>query len=420
MTIRLERFPNGFTVATENIPEFKTVSMGVWIKAGCRHENENENGMAHFLEHMAFKGTNTRSALNIVEEIENVGGFLNAYTSREITNYHTRVLSDNTPLALNILSDIVLNSIFKQPEIDLERGVIIQEIGQMMDTPDDVIFEWLQEVAYPNQAMGRSILGPLDLVKSFQRDNFLQFTKNHYGSDRMVFCAAGDVDHEAICRMAEEKFSKLKPVGQADLEVATFVGGEKRVEKKLEQAHFCAAFEAPSLVNDNLFTAQIFSVIFGGGMSSRLFQEVREKRGLCYSIGSSYDSYLDTGMLTLYAGTGKEKISELVKVVGKELGRCSVDIKNNELERARSQIKSSLLMGLESSSNRCERMARNISVRGRIVPIEETIEKLQAVDVNMVKNFASEICYKNAPALTLYGQISEAPSLDEFRRSLQA
>ena len=155
-------------------------------------------------------------------------------------------------------------------------------------------------------------------------------------------------------------------------------------------------------------------------MSSRLFQEVREKRGLCYSIGSSYDSYLDTGMLTLYAGTGKEKISELVKVVGKELGRCSVDIKNNELERARSQIKSSLLMGLESSSNRCERMARNISVRGRIVPIEETIEKLQAVDVNMVKNFASEICYKNAPALTLYGQISEAPSLDEFRRSLQA
>ena len=296
MTINIDKLKNGIRVVTEEIPSIESVSVGIWINAGSRNEKKIENGIAHFLEHMAFKGTEKRSALQIAEEIESVGGFINAYTSREITCYYAKVLKNHLPLAVDILSDIISNSIFNEQEIEIEKGVIIQEIGQMKDTPDDVIFELLQKEAFADTELGRSILGSAENINSFQRENFINFIDNNYFAEKIVLCAAGNLKHKDLCKLASslQDIKKLKkPLSKNKI---LFKGGEKRVIKDLEQAHFAVGFEAPNLKSPKLFAGKVFSVIMGGGMSSRLFQEIREKRGLCYSIGTSFDCYSDNGI----------------------------------------------------------------------------------------------------------------------------
>ena len=418
MTIKTQTLPNGFTVATEFMPNFKTATLGVWIMAGARHETQGQNGIAHFLEHMAFKGTKKRSSFQIAEAIENVGGYINAYTSREITNYYCRILSDDVPLALDVISDIIQNSSIESSEVDIERNVILQEIGQTNDTPDDIIFDWLQATAYPNQPYGRAILGPADNVKGFSREDLINFTKEHYTPNRMILCAAGDVDHEALVKLCEKYFSKLSYAKGDDIVPGTFFGGEKRVQKELEQAHFALSFKSASIKDPDIFTSQIFAVAMGGGMSSKLFQEIREKRGLCYSIFSSIDAGTDTGAFTIYAGTSEEKLGELSNVVIDEL-RNSVDsLSQKDLDKARAQIKAGMLMGLESTSNRCERLARTLSVWGRVIPIAETVEKINQVSVIDLKEFAQRIFVDPKSALALYGPIKNAPMLDELENRL--
>ena len=418
MTIKTHRLSNGFTIATEFMPNFKTATLGVWITAGARHETKSQNGIAHFLEHMAFKGTIKRSSFQIAEAIENVGGYINAYTSREITNYYCRVLSDDLALALDVISDIILNSKNESAEVDVERNVILQEIGQTNDTPDDIIFDWLQETAYPDQPYGRPILGPTSNVKRFSRKDLIDFTKQHYTPNRMILCAAGDVDHEALIKLCEKYFLKLPKQNETSVIQGTFLGGEKRVEKKLEQAHFALSFKSASIKDPNIFASQIFAVAMGGGMSSKLFQEIREKRGLCYSIFSSIDAGIDTGAFTIYAGTSEEKVVELSNVVIDEL-RLSIDkISQKDLDKARAQIKAGMLMGLESTSNRCERLARTLSVWGRVIPLAETVEKINQVSLLDLKEVAQGIFVKPKAALTLYGPIKNAPTLDELEKRL--
>ena len=414
MTIKFQTFSNGFIVASERMTNFKTATLGIWIRAGGRHEIKRENGIAHFLEHMAFKGTKSRTSFQIAETIENVGGYINAYTSREITNYYCRVLAEDVPLALDVISDIVLNSTLEPAEVDVERGVILQEIGQSNDTPDDIIFDWLQETAYPNQPYGRSILGTIDNVNKFSQEDLISFIRTHYSPNRMILCAAGDINHEELVKLSEKHFSKLPRKLEPGIVPGNFVGGERRVNKDLEQAHFALSFESVSTKHKDLFVSQIFAVIMGGGMSSKLFQEIREKRGLCYSIFSTIDAGSDTGTFTIYAGTSEDKIGELATVIIDELRRSVDMFSQKDLEKARSQIKASLLMGLESTSNRCERLARTLSIWNRVVPLAETVERINEVSLLDLRKFAQNMFSRPQPALALYGPVKNAPTLDEL------
>jgi predicted Zn-dependent peptidase len=419
LTLRLSTLPNGFRIVTEAMPGLKSASVGVWITAGGRHERPEQNGIAHFLEHMAFKGTRRRSALQIAEAIEDVGGYINAYTSREMTAYYARVLEDDVPLALDVIADIVLNPVFDGKEIEVERHVILQEIGQALDTPDDVIFDWLQEASYPDQAFGRTILGPAERVSAFRREDLTRFVAEHYGPDQMILSAAGGVDHDRIVAEATAIFGHLKPVGSPLIQPAAFFGGERREVKDLEQVHFALAFEAPGYRAPEVYTAQVYATALGGGMSSRLFQKIREERGLCYSIFAQSAAYEDTGQITLYAGTSEAEIGELTSLTLDELKRSAEDMTEAEVARARAQLKAGLLMGLESPSARAERSARLLAIWGRVPDIDEAVAKIDAVGLGDVRRYAEDLT-RSRSALALYGPVAGAPGIDQIREGLAA
>ena len=402
------------------MPGLKSASIGIWVNAGGRHERVEQNGIAHFLEHMAFKGTKKRSSVQIAEAIEDVGGYINAYTSREMTAYYCRVLGDDVALALDVVSDIVLNPVFARDEIEVERGVILSEIGQALDTPDDIIFDWLQDVSYPGQPLGRSILGPEERVSNFQREDLSTFVDENYSTDQMVLAAAGAVDHDAIVLQCEKIFGTLKPRVQAPFLVGQFKGGEYRQVKDLEQAHFALAFESPNYKDPDIYTAQIFATAFGGGMSSRLFQEVREKRGLCYSIFASAGAYSDTGTLTFYAGTSGDKVSDLANITVDELKRASHDMTEVEVARARAQMKAGLLMGLESPSSRAERLARMVTIWDRIPSLDEVVSQIDRVTVSDVRDYAATMGAGAPAAMALYGPVADAPSVQDLQARLVA
>ena len=419
MTVRVDTLPNGFRVATEHMPGLASASIGVWVDAGTRDETAAENGIAHFLEHMAFKGTSRRTALQIAEEIENVGGYLNAYTSRERTAYYARVLSADVPLAMDILTDILRDPKMAEAEIEMERGVILQEIGQSLDTPDDIIFDWLQETAFPDQPMGRAILGTPDHVRGFQRTDLQGFIGTHYAPERLILSAAGGVDHDEIMRLAERGFGDMQPGQVPPKVVANYQGGEKREIKGLEQAHFTMALQAPGYRDPAFYSAQIAAMALGGGMSSRLFQEAREKRGLCYTIFSQIAAWHETGLLMIYAGTGADEVRGLVDLTADELRRAVNDFSDVEIDRARAQAKAGLVMGLESPSSRAERMASLLSIWGTIVPLEEVVAKIDAVDAASARAALGSML-NTTPTLALYGPVSDARPAAELAERLAA
>ncbi|MEM1161465.1 MAG: pitrilysin family protein [Pseudomonadota bacterium] len=419
MSVTVGTLPNGFRIATERMEGLASATLGIWVDAGARHETAEQNGIAHFLEHMAFKGTSRRTALQIAEEIEDVGGYLNAYTSRERTAYYARVLSDHVPLALDIIADILRDPSLADSEIELERGVILQEIGQSRDTPDDVIFDWLQETAFPDQPMGRAILGPPERVKIFGRPDLNSFIGAHYSPERMILSAAGDVHHDQIMKLAESLFGDMAPAPRPDPTVAAYAGGERREVKDLEQAHFALALEAPGYRDPDFHAAQIVATALGGGLASRLFQEAREKRGLCYSIFAQAAGWAETGMMTIYAGTGGEEIAGLTDLTADELARAARDLSDAEIARARAQSKAGIVMGLESPSARAERMAALLSIWGEIPPLSDTIAKIDAVDASRAREVLGRII-KAKPTLALYGPVEGARSADDLAGRLAA
>ncbi len=419
MSLQITTLTNGLKVVTENMPGLGSASVGLWVQAGGRHERVEQNGIAHFLEHMAFKGTVRRTALQIAEQIEDVGGYINAYTSKEMTAYYARCLSGDVPLALDVISDIVLNPIFDGKEIETERHVILQEIGQALDTPDDIIFDWLQEVSYPDQPFGRTILGPAERVGAFGREDLQTFVAEHYGPDRMILSAAGGVDHDAIVRQAEDIFGALAARGDNGVEPAAFRGGERRVVKKLEQVHFAMALESPGYRHPDVYTAQVYAMAMGGGMSSRLFQKVREERGLCYSIFAQSAAYEDTGSITIYAGTSKEEIGDLTGLTIDELKRAADDMSEAEVARARAQLKAGLLMGLESPSNRAERNARLLAIWGRVPDATEAVARIDEVTTDAIRRYAGGLTGATA-SLALYGPVAKAPGLAKILDRLAA
>ena len=419
MSLHLHTLPNGLRIVTEPMARMKSASVGIWVAAGGRHEAAEQNGIAHFLEHMAFKGTKTRSPLQIAEEIEDVGGYINAYTSKEMTAYYARVLSGDVARAIDVISDIVLNPVFDPKEIEIERHVILQEIGQALDTPDDIIFDWLTEVAYPDQPFGRTILGPAERVSAFGREDFLRFVGQHYGPDRMILSAAGGVDHEAIVAQATAIFGGLTPVGDRPAAPARFTPGERREVKPVEQVHVALALEAPGYRDDAVYAAQVYAMAMGGGMSSRLFQKIREERGLCYSIFAQAAAYADTGQITVYAGTSEEEITDLCHLTADEMKRAAEDMTEAEVARARAQLKAGLLMGLEGPSSRAERNARLLSVWGRVPDVDEAVARIEAVTTADVRRFGAGLIAAPA-ALALYGPVAGAPDIAAIRDRMAA
>ncbi|MGR3320652.1 MAG: M16 family metallopeptidase [Pseudooceanicola sp.] len=411
MTTQIHTLSNGFRIVTEHMPGLQSAAIGIWVSAGGRNETEAQNGIAHFLEHMAFKGTRTRSAMQIAEEIEDVGGYINAYTSREVTAYYARVLKDDVPLALDVIADILRNPTFEAGEIEMERGVILSEIGQALDTPDDVIFDWLQAEAYPDQPLGRTILGPAERVRSFSRADLAEFVEQHYGPGQMILSAAGAVDHDAVVALAERLFGDMTARPQAAPAPGRFRGGSVRQVKPLEQAHMALAFESPDYRSKDAYVAQIYATALGGGMSSRLFQEIRERRGLCYTIFAQAGAYSDTGMTTIYAGTGGGQVRELAEITVDEMKRAAEDMSAAELARARAQMKAGMLMGLEGPSSRAERLARMLQIWERVPPLDEVVEKIDAVTLEDLRRFGEHMAVSAPAALALYGPDGAMPDL---------
>jgi predicted Zn-dependent peptidase len=403
MSVELTRLASGLVVITDAMPHLETASLGVWVGCGSRDEHDDEHGIAHLLEHMAFKGTSRRTARQIAEEIEAVGGDLNAATSVEMTAYYARVLRADVPLALDVLSDILADPSFDPDELAREQNVIVQEIGAAEDTPDDIVFDRLQATAFPAQPVGRSILGTPASIRSFDAARLRVYLGRNYRAPDMVVAAAGAVEHRAVVAEVERRFSAFNGSAAPVPVPAKFDGGIRVEARDLEQVHIALALEGVPQRDPALYALQVFTNVVGGGMSSRLFQEVREKRGLCYAIYTFHSPYSDTGLFGLYAGTDAADASELMRVVVDQLAAAADDLDAKEVDRAKAQMKAGLLMALESSSARAEQLARQIFAHGRPLAIEEIIAKVDAVTVESARSAGRDLIRRSPPAFAALG-----------------
>lgn len=413
MSVQVTSLDGGLRVATDRMESVETVSLGAWIGTGARHEGAEINGVAHLLEHMIFKGTRQRSARDIAEQIEAFGGQLNAYTGRENTGVFARVLTEHMGVTLDILADMLQRSVFDQGELARERSVVLQEIGQAADTPDDVIFDYFQETAYPEQALGRPVLGSCETVARLDRERLVDYLARHYGPRDMVVAAAGQVEHDRFCELVAKAFDELPQGGENDAEPARYRGGDFREPRDLEQVHLILGLESLGYHDPDYYASLVFSTLVGGGMSSRLFQEVREQRGLAYAIHSFTSAYRDGGLFGIYAGTGEADAAELISVVCDELAKLPADLNEEEVQRARSQLKASVLMGRESSLTRCEQLAQHLLVYGRPLSSQELIERIEAVDREALERVIERL-RRGSPTLAAVGPIGGVVPYDEL------
>jgi predicted Zn-dependent peptidase len=418
MSVNLTRLASGLVVVTDDMPHLETASLGVWVGSGSRDERPDEHGISHLLEHMAFKGTTRRTARQIAEEIEAVGGDINAATSVETTAYYARVLKADVPLALDVLSDILSDPAFEPGELAREQNVIVQEIGASEDTPDELVFDHLQATAFPGQPVGRSILGTPQTVRSFDSARLRAYLARNYRAPDMVIAAAGAVDHGAVVADVERRFASFNGPAAPVPEPARFGGGAKVERRDLEQVHIALALEGLPQRDPMLYSLQVFTSVLGGGMSSRLFQEVRESRGLCYAIYSFHWPYSDTGLFGLYAGTDAADTDELMRVVVGEIAAAAENIDEKEVQRAKTQMKAGLLMALESSGARAEQLARQIIAYGRPIPLDEIVAKVEAVTVESARQAGRSVLGRSRPAVAALGPNRDLESAATIAESL--
>ena len=403
MSVEVTRLPSGLTVVTDSMPHLQTASLGVWVGSGSRDERPDEHGISHLLEHMAFKGTRRRTARQIAEEIEAVGGDINAATSFETTAYFASMLKSDVPLAVDVLADILANPTFDPSELRREQNVIIQEIGATEDTPDDLVFDHLQATAFPNQPMGRPILGTPETVCSFKEQNLRAYLARNYRAPDMVMAATGAIEHHAVVAEVERRFGQFNGSAAPLPQPAVFGGGVKLEPRELEQVHIALALEGLAQRHDDYFSLQVFTIVLGGGMSSRLFQEVREKRGLCYTISAFHAPYADIGLFGIYAGTDAGDVEELMRVVVDETAAAAATITESEVARAKAQIKVGLLMALESSGARARQLASQILTYGRPLSIEEMVERIERVTVESTRAAGTALIRRAKPAIAALG-----------------
>jgi predicted Zn-dependent peptidase len=403
MTVEVTKLSSGLVVVTDQMPHLETASLGVWVGSGSRDEHRDEHGISHLLEHMAFKGTSRRTARQIAEEIEAVGGDLNASTSVETTAYYARVLRADVPLALDVLSDILADPAFDPEELIREQNVIVQEIGATEDAPDDLVFDYLQTTAFPDQSVGRSILGTPSSVRSFDARRLRTYLARNYRAPDMVVAAAGAVDHAAVVAEVEKRFSGFAGPAAPIPEAARFDGGSRIEARDLEQVHIALALEGVPQRDPGLYSLHVFTNVLGGGMSSRLFQEVREIRGLCYAIYTFHSPYSDTGLFGLYAGTDAVDAPELMRVVVDQIAATAETLSEAEIARAKAQMKAGLLMALESSSARVDQLARQMLAYGRPIPVDEIVGRVEAVTVESARAAGRALIARSRPAVTAIG-----------------
>lgn len=420
MNVECTRLASGITVVTEHMAHLESVALGVWIKSGSRDETDAEHGIAHLLEHMAFKGTRRRSAQAIAEEIENVGGELNASTSVETTSYFARVLKDDVPLAIELLADILTDSVFDPDELEREKHVILQEIGAANDTPDDLVHDKFAEAAFRNQTIGRPILGTPQTVESFTSEQLRGYLRDHYTADRVTIVAAGAVDHDAVVRLVESRFAGLAPAPTRALTLspARYTGGEFRASRDLMDAQILMGFEGRAYHMRDFYASQILANILGGGMSSRLFQEVRERRGLCYAVYAFHWGFSDSGIFGLYAATGGDDLPELMPVLTEQLERVAERVDVAEIDRARALVRAGLLMSQESPAARAAQIARQILLHGRPIPNEETMERLANITPARLTDLAGRLFFDTVPTLAAIGPIDRLMGYDAMLSQL--
>lgn len=415
--VKVTTLANGLRVATDPMPHVETVTTGVWFGVGSRHEPDDANGVAHLVEHMLFKGTPTRDALRISTEIEAVGGHMNAHTGREHTAYYAKVLKEDFGTALDVLADMVQHPLLDAGELDRERQVIIQEIGQAEDTPDDIINDHFLATCYPGQRLGRCTLGTAEVISKVPRQVLADYIGRNYRPGSMVVTAAGNVEHERVVDMAERLFTDLTP-GEAEAgDPGCYEGGDFREERDLEQLHLILGFNGVGSRSPDVHTVSVLSTILGGGMSSRLFQEVREKRGLVYAVDSFNWSMVDDGIFGIYAGTDPDRAAELIPVICDEVTKLAATLTEEEVTRARTLLKASQLMSLESTTNRAEQLGTQLLVFGRYQPPAEIAAKIDAVDLGAVRRCAEQI-FATRPTVAAIGPLDRLEPYQGIRARL--
>lgn len=405
--VEINTLDNGLRIISQKMNETEAVTIEIWTGVGSRYERAEQNGISHFLEHMAFKGTKTRNAKQIAEDFDNIGGQLNAFTSREHTVYYAKVLKENFTDAADLLADIIQNSIFEQQEIERERNVVLQEIAMTNDAPDDIIFDLYQGTAFSDQPIGRPILGPSKLVANFTKEDLTGYVDEHYNAGNLILSVAGNIEHKTVLDFAKKSLSSINKGNRSDRVSAKYSGGEHREERDLEQVHMTFGFEGISYLNEDVYKVQLLSCILGGGMSSRLFQEIREKRGLAYAVSSFNSSYLDSGTFTVYSATSPDKINVLINAVCDEMKRATDDITEAELKKAKAQAKAGLLMAQESCSNRADALGRRLMCYGKYISNQEILDKMNSTTVGDVKEILEKIITSSKPTLAAIGKLDK-------------
>ncbi|MCJ7640342.1 MAG: insulinase family protein [Desulfobacterales bacterium] len=397
----------GIRVITEEIPYFKSVSMGVWVITGSRDEPSEENGISHFIEHLLFKGTERRTAFDIAKEIDSVGGALNAFTGREYTCFYAKVIDKNLPLAIDLLSDIFLHPLIDPKDVEKERSVILQEIKMVEDTPDDYVHDLFNRVCWGNHPLGYPILGTRELVQSFTREEIYHYYKENYQPKRIIICAAGNLHHQEVVDRIEEAFREMPRSNKLRERVKPQpISATNIWKRELEQVHFCLGTKGIQYNHSLRFSAYTLNSILGGGMSSRLFQEIRENRGLAYSVYSYLPTYTDTGLVVVYAGTSEESLREVIDLILREFNSLKKEpFKDGELETSKEQLKGNLLLSLESSDNMMTRLAKNEIYFDTYLPVEQILQGIDRVKEEEVRQLATELFDERLFCLTVLGPV---------------
>ena len=402
-----EILPNGLTLITEEMPHVRSVTIGVWLKRGSRHEVPEKSGISHFIEHMVFKGTSNRSAERIASEVDQIGGHMDAFTAKEYAAFHLKVLDEHLPLAVEILGDILLHPLFDPTEMTKEKKVIFEEINMVEDTPDDLVMELFTEAMWPDHPLGRPILGTKTSVSSFDREHLSEFFHSSYRPGNLVVSAAGHLDHKTTAALVQRHFGELAAGGDSTNGGPPHPAARvvTRSKKELEQVHLCLGTPSYPQTHGNRYGVYVLNTILGGSMSSRLFQNVREKRGLVYSISSGVTAYSDAGIMSVYAGTSLDSVDEVLKLTLDELRRLMGErLTEDELRRAKDHLKGSLMLSLESTGSRMSHLARQEIYFGRQFGLDEITGGIEAVEADQVQRIANEV-FSGGLTLSVLGNL---------------
>lgn len=406
--IRREVLPNGLTVITEQMQHIRSISIGIWVKTGSRDEDSKWNGISHFIEHMVFKGTKHRSAEEIARQVDSIGGNMDAFTAKECICFNVKVLDEHLPIAMEVLSDLVLNPVFDSQDISRERGVILEEIKMDEDSPDYLVHEIFTQNFWKDHPLGRPILGTKDTVKGFEREPVVGFYDQRFGPGNLIISAAGNLRHENFVELVNKHFERMKPVSNGFHSAKPTIVPRivMRNKKSLEQVQICVGVPSHPIAHENRHASYILNTLLGGGMSSRLFQNIRERQGLAYAIYSDLSPYRDTGCLSVYAGTSRESADKVVQCIVSEFAKLKTEpVPAEELRRSKDQLKGSLMLSLESSTARMSNLARQEMYFDRFYSMDELLENIEKVTSEEVKKLANEFFQTDSIAVTVLGNL---------------